>query len=68
MTKIHAKSDASGALTGFGPTGGEKGDAPHLAVLLDLGPDIAPRAVTGDKGYASKANRAAARAHAASRR
>jgi len=30
-------------------------------VLLDLGPDIAPRAVIGDKGYASKANRAMAR-------
>jgi hypothetical protein len=30
-------------------------------VLLDLGPDIAPRAVIGDKGYASKANRALAR-------
>lgn len=31
-------------------------------MLLDLGPDIAPRAVIGDKGYASKANRAMARA------
>ncbi|MDP3406660.1 IS5 family transposase [Bosea sp. (in: a-proteobacteria)] len=60
-TKIHAKSDASGALIGFDLTGGEKGDAPHFAVLLDLGPDIAPRAVIGDKGYASKANRALAR-------
>ncbi len=61
-TKIHAKSDASGALIGFDLTGGEKGDAPHFSVLLDLGPDIAPRAVIGDKGYASKANRALARA------
>jgi transposase len=31
-------------------------------VLLDLGPDVTPRAAVGDKGYASKANRAAARA------
>ena len=29
--------------------------------LLDLGPDITPRAVVGDKGYASKGNRALAR-------
>ena len=28
---------------------------------LDLGPDIAPRAAVGDKGYDAKANRAAAR-------
>jgi transposase len=49
-------------LIGFDLTGGEKGDAPHFAVLLDLGPDIQPRAVIGDKGYASKANRAMARA------
>lgn len=31
-------------------------------MLLDLGPVVTPRAVIGDKGYASKANRAAARA------
>ena len=60
-TKIHAKSDASGALIGFDLTGREKGEAPHFAVLLDIGPDIAPRAVIGDKGYSSKANRALAR-------
>ena len=29
--------------------------------MLDIGPDIAPRAVLGDKGYDSKANRIAAR-------
>jgi transposase len=29
--------------------------------LLDLGPDIAPRAVVGDKGYDAKTNRAGAR-------
>ena len=30
-------------------------------VLLDLGPDIKPRAAVGDKGYANHKNRAAAR-------
>ncbi len=44
-------------------TGGEKSDAPHFPILLGLGPDIDPRAAVGDKGYASKANRQAARSH-----
>ncbi len=35
--------------------------ARHFDVLLDMGPDIQPRAVICDKGYASKANREAAR-------
>lgn len=30
-------------------------------MLLDLGPDVAPRAAIGDKGYDSKANRALCR-------
>lgn len=30
-------------------------------MLLDLGPDVKPRAAMGDKGYDSKANREAAR-------
>ena len=33
----------------------------QFEVLLDLGPDITPRAAVGDKGYASKGNRATAR-------
>lgn len=37
-------------------------DAPHFETLLDIGPDIQPRAAICDKGYASKANRKAARA------
>jgi transposase len=45
----------------FDLTGGEKGDAPHFPILLGPGPDIEPRAAVGDKGYASKANRQAAR-------
>ena len=36
-------------------------DAPHFPVLLGLGPDIDPRAAIGDQGYASRANREAAR-------
>jgi hypothetical protein len=49
-------------LIGFDLTGGEKADAPHFSILLDIGPDIAPRAAISDKGYSNKANRAAARA------
>jgi transposase len=48
-------------LIGFAFTGGEVSDCPHFAVLLDIGPDIKPRAAIGDKGYSSKANRDAAR-------
>ncbi|MBN9471982.1 MAG: IS5 family transposase [Bosea sp.] len=60
-TKIHLKTDFDGHPIAFDLTGGEKGDAPHFPVLLGLGPDIDPRAAVGDKGYASKANRQAAR-------
>ena len=60
-TKIHLKTDFDGHPIAFDLTGGEKGDAPHFEVLLGLGPDVDPRAAIGDKGYASKANRQAAR-------
>jgi transposase len=60
-TKIHAKSDASGDIIAFDLTGGEASDARHFDVLLDIGPDLQPRAVICDKGYASKTNRKAAR-------
>ncbi len=43
-------------------TGGEAFDGRHFETLLEIGPDIQPRAVICDKGYASKANRDAARA------
>ena len=46
----------------FDLTGGEAFDGRHFETLLDIGPDIQPRAVICDKGYASKANRDAARA------
>ena len=61
-TKIHAKSDASGDIIAFDLTGGEAFDGRPFDILLDIGPDIQPRAVICDKGYASKANRDAARA------
>ena len=60
-TKIHAKSDASGDIIAFALTGGEASDGGHFETLLDIGPDIQPRAAICDKGYASKANREAAR-------
>jgi transposase len=60
-TKIHAKSDSSGDIIAFDLTGGEASDARHFETLLDIGPDIKPRAAICDKGYASKANREAAR-------
>src|SRR5690554_6845643 len=59
-TKIHLKTDFDGHPIAFDLTGGEKGDAPHFTILLGLGPDVDPRAVVADKGYASKANRQAA--------
>lgn len=61
-TKIHAKADGCGDLIAFDLTGGEASDCTHFETLLDIGPDIAPRAAIADKGYSSKANRAAARA------
>jgi Transposase DDE domain len=61
-TKIHAKSDASGDIIAFDLTGGEAFDGRHFETLLGIGPDIHPRVVICDKGYASKANRDTARA------
>jgi transposase len=57
-------------LIAFDLTGGEASDCTHFETLLDIGPDISPRAAVADKpvlsevegGYSSKANRAAARA------
>jgi transposase len=60
-TKIHLKTDWDGDPLGFCLTGGEASDSPHFETLLDLGPDIPPRAAVGDKGYDAKANRQAAR-------
>jgi transposase len=59
--KIQTKSDASGDIIAFDLTGGEASDGRHFETLVDIGPDIRPRAVICDNGYASKANRGAAR-------
>jgi len=45
----------------FHLTGGEASDSRNFEVLLDIGPDITPRAAITDKGYDSKANRDGAR-------
>jgi|GEM_PF-435250 len=60
-TKIHLKTDLDGYPLGFHLTGGEASDSRNFAVLLDLGPDVDPRAVVADKGYDAKSNRQAAR-------
>jgi transposase len=60
-TKIHLKTDWDGDPLGFCLTGGEASDSRNFETLLDLGPDITPRAAVGDKGYDAKANRQAAR-------
>ena len=64
-TKIHLKTDFGGLPIAFHLTGGEASDSRNFETLLDIGPDITPRAALGDKGYDAKANREA-RANAAS--
>jgi hypothetical protein len=56
-TKFHLKTHLNGDYLAFDFSGGEKGDAPQFPVLLDLGSDIEPRAIIGDKRYDSNANR-----------
>ncbi len=60
--KIHLKTDFGGLPIAFHLTGGEVSDSTQLAISLDIGPDIRPRAAMTDKGYDSNANRAACRA------
>jgi len=60
-TKIHLKADFKGKPLDFHLTGGEAGDSPQFETLLDIGPDIKPRAALTDKGYDAKSNRQAAR-------
>jgi len=51
----------------FHLTSGEASDSRNFETLLDIGPDITPRAALGDKRYDSKSNREAARAGASAR-
>ena len=60
-TKIHLKTDFAGLPIAFDLTPGQASDSRHFPVLLDLGPEITPRAALGDKGYDSKVNRAETR-------
>ena len=56
-TKIHLKTDFDGLPITFDLTGGEAADSPHFETLMDLGPDVRPRAIVADKGYDSAGNR-----------
>ena len=60
-TKVHFKGDRDGLPLDFHLTGAEASDSPQFETLLDLEPDVTPRAVIADKGYDAKANREAAR-------
>ena len=60
-TKIHLKTDFGGLPIALHLTGGEASDSRNFETLLDIGPDLNPRAALGDKGYDSKSNRDAAR-------
>ena len=58
-TKIHLKVDLDGLPLAFHLTGGEASDSRNFELLLDIGPDILPRAAITDKGYDAKSNRTA---------
>jgi transposase len=60
-TKIHLKVDLDGHPLAFHLTEGQASDTCQFEVLLDIGPEITPRAAVGDKGYDAKRNRTAAR-------
>jgi Transposase DDE domain len=55
------KTDFGGLPIAFHLTGGEASDSRNFETLLNIGPNINPRAALGDKGYDSKSNREAAR-------
>ena len=55
------KTDFGGLPIAFHLTGGEASDSRNFETLLDIGPDLNPRAALGDKGYNFKSNRDAAR-------
>ena len=59
-TKIHLKVDLGALPLAFYLTEGQASDSPQFEILLDLGPDITPRAAVADKGYDSTGNRSAA--------
>jgi Transposase DDE domain len=60
--KIHIKTDLAELPLAFNLTGEEASDSRHLRTLIDISPDIEPRAIVVDRGYDAKENREAARA------
>jgi transposase len=61
MELAAAKFDFDGLPLAFDLTGGEASDSRHFEMLLDIGPDIAPRAMLADNGYRHQGHRQAAR-------
>ena len=55
------KTDKKGLPIGSHLTSGEASDSRNFETLLEIGPDITPRAAVADKGYDAAANREAAR-------
>src|SRR4051812_16944141 len=53
-TKIHLKADLDGRPLAFHLTEGQAGDSPQFEILLDLGPDITPRAAVGQGNRANR--------------
>jgi hypothetical protein len=54
---LHLRTDFGGLPIAFHLAGGEASDSRNFETLLDIGPDINPRAALGDKGYDSKSTR-----------
>jgi transposase len=48
-TKIHIKTDLDGDPLGYHLTGGGANDGRHFELLLDIGPDLTPRAAVDNK-------------------
>ena len=64
MSRLQEPKGAAGSgprPLAFHLTKGQASDSPQFAILLDLGPDITPRAAVEDKGYDGQGNRVAAR-------
>ena len=51
LPRCDLKTDFGGLPIAFHLTGGEASDSRNFETLLDIGPDLNPRAALGDKGY-----------------
>jgi transposase len=51
LPRFHLKTDFGGLPIAFHLTSAEASDSRNFETLLDIGPDINPRAALGDKGY-----------------